>query len=368
MLFDLSFNYLLALAAWMAALAGGFVLLLWLRRHWGAIRHQRVKWANLGLSLWMFLVALTGVELYFAVIYDQSDSFNMTNVSKHWFTRHIKPVQKTLNFNDGQSTVYRDLQAFPTQLADGQQHLCFVGDSFTFGHGVPNCADRFSDRIGVSLERQAPGKFVVSNLADAGLDLNVIAWLIEELARDKLPVDTIVYVMCLNDIEKFNPETEALYREIAARAPQSFLLRDTYFFNLLYYRMQQLQSPRIGGYYSYLQDSYASIAWYKMQAKLDDLRRLCVHSRMQLRVAVFPFLHNLGPDYPFTRAHRQIVEYCEQHDIPVLDLQPVLEPHIAKGLTVSRLDAHPNERAHALAAEAIERELLNNLRVESIDR
>lgn len=366
--FDLSFEYLLAMAFWLAALAGGLVLLLWLRRRWGANLPKCVKWANLGLSLWMFLFAFTAVELYFAVIYDQSDSFNMTNVSKHWWARHVKPVQKTLKFRDGKTIEYRDEQAFPTQLADGQRHICFVGDSFTFGHGVPRCDDRFSDRIGTSLKRQAPGRFLVSNLADSGLDLNRIAWLIEELAKDKLPVDTIVYVMCLNDIEAFNPETQALYREIADRAPKSFLLSETYFLNLLYYRAQQLQSPRIGGYYSYLQDSYGSIAWYKMQARLDDLRRLCAHSRMQLRIVVFPFLHNLGPDYPFAQAHRQIVEYCEQHKIPVLDLQPVLAPYVARGLTVSRFDAHPNERAHALAADAIERDLLSDLLEQSTDQ
>jgi hypothetical protein len=45
----------------------------------------------------------------------------------------------------------------------------------------------------------------------------------------------------------------------------------------------------------------------------------------------------------------------------VLDLWPVLKPHLGEGLTVNRFDAHPNERAHALAAEAIERELLRDL-------
>jgi hypothetical protein len=46
--------------------------------------------------------------------------------------------------------------------------------------------------------------------------------------------------------------------------------------------------------------------------------------------------------------------------VPVLDLRPVLESHAGEGLTVNRFDAHPNERAHALAAAAIERELLDD--------
>jgi hypothetical protein len=143
----------------------------------------------------MFLAALTAVELYFAILYDQSDSFNMTNVSKHWFARHIEPVQKVLRFSDREKTVYRDERAFPHELAAGQHHICFVGDSFTFGHGVPNVADRFSDRLGASLERQHPGRFVVSNLADAGRDVHWVQKLLEELAADKFPVQTVVYVV-----------------------------------------------------------------------------------------------------------------------------------------------------------------------------
>jgi hypothetical protein len=37
----------------------------------------------------------------------------------------------------------------------------------------------------------------------------------------------------------------------------------------------------------------------------------------------------------------------------VLDLVETLEPHVDEGLTVNRYDAHPNERAHKLVAEAL---------------
>ena len=76
---------------------------------------------------------------------------------------------------------------------------------------------------------------------------------------------------------------------------------------------------------------------------------------------VFPFMHNLGPDYDFHHAHTKLVKYCREAKIPVLDLEPVLAPHVEEGLTVSRFDAHPNERAHELAAEAILGLLLDNL-------
>src|SRR5262249_3770427 len=121
-LVGLSFDYLLGLAIWLLALTSGAMLLLKLRRN-SHSHLRRMFWLNLGLSLWTFLAFLTAVELFFAFVYDQSDAFNSTNVSKRWFDRHVSPDQQPLMFQDGQSTPYRDDQKFPTTLAPGQRHI-----------------------------------------------------------------------------------------------------------------------------------------------------------------------------------------------------------------------------------------------------
>jgi hypothetical protein len=359
--FDLPIDYLAGMALWLASLALGLRQLLRSRLRAKAGRARKYRWINLGLSIWVFLVALTAIELYFAVIYDQSDALNATNVSKHWFVRHVEPDQKVLQFRDGHGTIYRDRREFPTQLAEGQHPICFIGDSFTFGHGVPNVADRFSDRVGAALERRAPGRFVVSNLADAGRELHWGEALLEELIADHLPLETVVYVICLNDIETFDPRTATMFEGKGSWVSGLFLLRHTYFLNLLYNRVRQAGSAKIGGYYSLLKDCYSGPAWDRMRAKLDDIRQLCERNGINLKIVVFPFLHDLGPDYSFADAHRVIVDYCREAGVPVLDLRPVLEQHVGEGLTVNRFDSHPNERAHALAAEAIESTLLNDL-------
>ena len=80
-MFELSFDYLLGMSLWLLALPVAFWVLLRSRRA-ARRRGRSLRLSNLGLSLWMLLAGLTAVELYFAVIYDQSDSFNMTNVSQ----------------------------------------------------------------------------------------------------------------------------------------------------------------------------------------------------------------------------------------------------------------------------------------------
>jgi hypothetical protein len=185
--------------------------------------------------------------------------------------------------------------------------------------------------------------------------------MIEKVVGRGNHIDVVVYAICLNDIEGYEPEMDEMQKRLDLQSPKFFLFRDTYFLNMLYFRVQQARLPDVRSYYSQLADSYRSAPWEAMRRKLDELRDFCEAKKIDLRIVIFPFLHNLGPDYPFDAAHARIADYCRESDLRWLDLKPVLLPHVAEGLTVNRFDAHPNERAHALAAQAIEANLLGDL-------
>ncbi|MSR56116.1 MAG: SGNH/GDSL hydrolase family protein [Planctomycetaceae bacterium] len=346
----LSLTYLGCVAVWIVAGIAALWGLLSMR-HKARRRPVRTRWINAGLSLWFLLAGLTVVELYFAFLYDQSDSFNMTNVSKRWFKRHVQTNA------DG----WRDVHPLSKTGPQGVHRLWFTGDSFTFGHGIKNPADRFSDRVAVALEAQQPGRFAVSNVAEAGINIAQVDNIMRVHLKAGYRFDTLVYVICLNDIEPYVDETGERYKQLGRHAPQFFLFRESYFFNLLWYRFKLAAQPEARNYFSDLADAYHGKPLRQFLNTLDDLQRLCRANDVDLRVAIFPFLHNLGPDYPFAAAHREIAEHCRRKKIRVLDLAPVLEPHLAEGLTVNRFDAHPNERAHQLAADAIIGKLLEDL-------
>jgi hypothetical protein len=176
------------------------------------------------------------------------------------------------------------------------------------------------------------------------------------------PVDIAVYAICLNDIEWMaRKATEEQYKPLQVLKPHFFLFRDTYFYNWLYFRAQLLRQPKLLNYYDYVRQYYAGNPWKLMEVELDKLNDLLRKQGTELRIVVFPFLHNLGPDYPFRQAHQRFIDYARDRQIKVLDLEPVLSPHAGKGLTVNPFDAHPNARAHSLAAEAIVRDLLPDL-------
>lgn len=352
LLFYLSERYLLGMAAWLAFL----VLSLW-----GGLRSRRrargspgrLRFIHLGLSFWFVAVALTVPELWFALFYDRTDSFNSTNVSERWFQRHVR-----LNPQG-----FRDANPFTRTIPDGQRRIVFLGDSFTLGHGVERVEDRFSDRVGRALETRLPGRFTVANLSLPGIGVNDMTHLWDrKVVQADSRVDIVVYSICLNDIEWMaRKETEEQYEPLRKIKPQFFLFRDTYFYNWLYFRVQLLRQPKLLSYYDYVRQYYAGPPWTLMQKELDNVHEMLNRQGTELRLVIFPFLHNLGPNYPFREAHRRIVEYARDRKIPILDLEPVLSGHAAEGLTVNPFDAHPNIRAHTLAAEAIVRELLPDL-------
>jgi hypothetical protein len=70
-------------------------------------------------------------------------------------------------------------------------------------------------------------------------------------------------------------------------------------------------------------------------------------------VLTFPFLQHLGPGYEFRAVHAKLGKFWQELGVPHLDLLDLYEAHRNETLMVNAHDAHPNARAHALAAEAI---------------
>ena len=336
--------YTLGLGLWLCV--GGMAGwgLLKLRRRWREKPRAR-KCVHAGLGLWMLLAVLTLPEISCALFYDQTDAFSQTNISRRWFALHVQPNREG----------YRDDQLLPTSLKSNQQSIVFVGDSFTFGHGVKNTADRFTDRLRSRWSREHPDQFLVSNASLPGTDIRMLAdGVVADLYRERHPIDLMVYVFVPNDIEYCDERTSHHLDSLAAMEPRGWLFRETYFYNLLWYRWQSLARPESAAYYGYLKGAYTSEPWGRCTLKLDQLRETCDYHGTRLAIVAVPFLHDLESEDSFAVAHEQLRKYCRAHDTPYLDLRSTLAPHVSEGLVVNRFDSHPNPRAHELAAEALE--------------
>ncbi len=346
----LSREYLIGVAVWIFALGLLILGLLRLRRRSHRLP-RRLMLANAGLSLAMVLVLITAGELAFACFADFTDTFSVSNVSKRWLAVHVEGEKNQNGF--------RDRNELTTFVPGGKKRIIFLGDSFTAGHGVRRMEDRFSDLIGARLEREQPGKFVVANMAIPAYDALMVAQLVkDELLKKHYDLASCVYVYNLNDVDRYDPHTAESLQAIQKSEPTFFLFRDTYLLNWLYFRFVAVRSPGAQSYYENLRRSYESEPWQRVRSLLTDLHRACVEQGVDFRMVIFPFVREVGADYPFLDAHARVVEFCKAEKIPVLDLEPVFRRHAGENLAVSRFDGHPNERANAIAAEAIENDLL----------
>lgn len=91
------------------------------------------------------------------------------------------------------------------------------------------------------------------------------------------------------------------------------------------------------------------------QRSLRGIRDWCDEHDCKAAVVIWPLLQGLGAgrEYPFTKMHDLVREFCASEGIPCLDLLPVLADHAQEALWVSPADMHPNEHAQRVVCASI---------------
>ena len=321
-------------------LSGG--LLVRLVRSWGrAGRPKRgpvVVWANLVLFIFLTSLVLAGAETWYRFGVDTTDSFGRTRINMRWFERHWKLNQMG----------YRDsVTMYPLMRSPGKRRITFLGDSFTAGHGVTDVEDRFANRIRNS------GEDEVHVWADLGYDTGHHLELVQSLIAQDYEFDVVVLVYNLNDIGDLSPEWKAMTEQIRSAPPPAFLIRHSFFLDTCYYRLKARLNPDISNYCQSMLQCYDGRLWEEQQQRLKQLRNLVESRGGRFLVVTFPFLQHLGPGYEFRAVHAKLDRFWRELGVPHLDLLDLYEAHRNETLTVNAHDAHPNVRAHALAAEEI---------------
>ncbi len=304
-------------------------------RRWG-----RLVAGNAAVTLVLLLGLGLAGEAYYRFIYDSTDSFGLTRACQRWFERHYH----------GNNFGVRDSVDYAHEPAPGRRRLTFLGDSFTAGHGIADVEARFANRVRQALGAEWEVHVLAANGIDTGFQVESLAAMINA----GYDLDVLVLVYVLNDIADLVPEWGAILERIyAGQGSEPFWVRRSYLFNMLYYRWKAARDPDIAHYYGFVQAAYAGPLWDEQRRRLAGLHDLCRSQGASLLVVTFPFLHALGPEYPYADIHARLGAWWAGEGVPHLDLLEHYHDTPARALVIGRQDAHPNRRAHALAAEAI---------------
>ncbi len=307
-------------------------------RTWG-----KLVQGNALVLIFLVSIILLGGELFFRFFYDTPDSYDLSKVSHRWFARH---------YQINTSRVRDSVSSYKEQIAGGKLRITFIGDSFTAGHGVPNVEERFANLI-----RSRETNWEVHVFAFNGTETGDHLTILKTILPQDYQFNIVVLIYVLNDISDLAPEyRQKMSIRIQTRWQPWWIIRESYFLNTLYYRFRIARDPDTKNYYHFVQKLYQGPAWEQQKVRLRELRDVVRERGGTLLVVTFPFLHEMGnKTYSFFSAHKQLDRLWQDLGVPHLDLLNTFQAYQGKELVVGRYDAHPNEKAHAMAADAIEK-------------
>ena len=335
-------NIILAMFAGLVFLTGSAVFLFFVkfRQHRRtSSRMVRMIIGNVLILALLLSSSLIGAECYFRFYYDGSDSFGVSRISRRWVDRHI-----VLNQQE-----FRDDQDYQLRRSPDKRRITFLGDSFTVAQGVNDVRNRFANII-----REKRPDWEVHTLAVLGWDTPHQLEKIRQI-RGIYEFDQVVLVYCLNDIVPYAPSaTRRKWQRMREDAENTnYFTEHSYFLNLLHARRVAALNSDIGNYWQSTSQLFSGESWKQHQTALHQLKNEIEQAGGRFHVVTFPLLQSLGLDDEFRDCHGQLKVFWSSLGVPHLDLTSTLEGTPVVSLMVSRSDAHPNELAHSMAAEAI---------------
>ncbi len=235
---------------------------------------------------------------------------------------------------------------------DGVKRIIGLGDSYTYGWGIKNINDSYLKVLEKRLNEN--GKYEVMNFGLPGRDTKGELEILKNNALKYNP-DLIVIGYLPNDMKNVDKEIkEYEWKEI--KLPFHFWLRN-YFY--LYFFLET-QYNKILEKFNY-KETYYSYLTKVLNSKVNkeynkqffrEISEISKEKGMKVLVVVFPMIYNLQ-NYSYTEADNFVKGAADENDFYFLDLLDTYKKYKESELVLSRFDAHPNEFAHKLAADAI---------------
>jgi hypothetical protein len=320
----------LALCAW--TLAAFLVIMPRLKG-----RHSGIA-VSVAATVFMLLVMEGGLRVFFAIA-PMTQGFP-TRAGELWARRYV-----SLN-----SEGFRDAE-HSKAANPSERRLLVVGDSYAYGQGIKQTADRFGEQVTARLVEATGQTWVSMNASEPGTHtLHHI-----EFLRRMLPYGprVVVLLYVFNDIDylrRVTPDWKA-----SRYSPVGVLYSNSIFFEQVYMLFKRVVGGRIDGMALYEDDQLVS------QHLVDIKRFVTLATDNGARAFVVPIDESVARTGGLRPGHRNFVRLAEKAGIPLIPVLEVFKGAEYSGLTVNWLDPHPNERAIRIAATHVADELRRRL-------
>ena len=330
------------------------------------VRTSRVKLAifwGIGFAL-TGLIALVGMEVLLRVLI----AHTFTAETEAPLTPSSIPgLGYRLAPNYSRAAMRTDangLRARPPDLQPVEYRVLLIGDSISFGSGVP-----YEKSFGPLLEQQLTKKLekntAVWNAAVPGYNTVQESILLNQVGPSVKP-NLVIVGFCMNDyldpphltsggtLDATKLDTESGFSLIAL----AYRSRVFVFLKEKSKELEQARPEWFPVWAHYIHYVQRKPGWQRAKLALLRIKETAGALNARLLVVVFPLEQQLriGDRAP----QDDLIRFATTNGIDVLDLYPVFREHWRDGLYVNYwaqvqvIDKlHPNERGHALAASAI---------------
>jgi hypothetical protein len=230
----------------------------------------------------------------------------------------------------------------------GTHRVLMLGDSLTFGWGVPE-EDVTSVRLEQLLREKDPSqRWEVVNSGVGNYNTRMEVHYLEKEGLRYSP-DVVVLNYFINDAEP-DPRYAGNFINMHSSAW-------VFFANRLDVVWRQVTGHATwDDFYRGLYRNDAQ-GWSAARAAIEKFGSLCRAQGLQCLVVHQPELHQLKP-YPFAEQEQALRTEATRAALPYLDLLPVIQEQDPSTLWVSVQDTHPNWRCDAQYASAIAQQIL----------
>jgi len=239
--------------------------------------------------------------------------------------------------------------------------ILFLGDSFTFGKGVVDGNDLFSEIIERKLNERDTAltqRFHVYNAGFPGTEPK--RWL--RYSKRLLPAYKPHHVFAIFFLRDGTSLCTSLrcYKEIIAGIKKKYQNNVIYqYTNIGRYIGDWLIRRDYSEYYlQQILDAYKGSmdetkVWGDQQEYLLIMKRLYESAGIDFHLVIFPLLYGLESNYQFYSVEDEITGFARTAGIPVFSLTPGFIGLNSKSLWVGVDDQHPNEKGHRVAAKTL---------------
>ncbi len=311
-----------------------------LSRDWN--RKRRLIAGNALITLNLLLIAGTVGETWFRYFHLETHEIGLTLGSRRWLA--VCANRNPMGYRD---------EIWPVTKPTATRRIAFVGDSFTFGWGINDPRDRFTDLIERRFaESGEPMRVEVMNVGKPGTETGEHIDAIRKMIEG-FDVDEAVLCYCFNDIDDLTRSGET--PRAPYPPPGTFTnLESSFLLDYLYVQLVARPSPGMVDYFDRLARTYWDPQSWSIQCyRFDLMIRLCREKDVDFRVALLPMPRNGKGDYDPYAVHARVAGFFESRSVPVVDLLPTVKGIPSAELVVNSRDYHPNERANSLFADHI---------------